>query len=195
MVYGDLQFFDLIIFAAIAVFIIYRLRSVLGKRTGFQKNKNQQEQEFVKKENQPHQEKIPQLIESEKKLEIVYKKADYFDHKAFLEGAKKAFEIIITAFNKGDKKTLNNLVSKDVYSAFEKAIDSGSNNPNSQFYSLVVDGIEDAKVEGGKITIAVNFISEQILGDNEENIVKNKDTWIFEKPENSKGPSWTLVST
>ena len=66
---------------------------------------------------------------------------------------------------------------------------------NSQFYSLVVDGIEDAKVEGGKITIAVNFISEQILGDNEENIVKNKDTWIFEKPENSKGPSWTLVST
>ena len=37
MVYGDLQFFDIIIFAAIAVFIIYRLRSVLGKRTGFQK--------------------------------------------------------------------------------------------------------------------------------------------------------------
>ena len=195
MVYGDLQFFDLIIFAAIAVFIIYRLRSVLGKRTGFQKNTNQQEQEFIKKENKPHQDKIPQLTESEKKLEIVYKKAGSFDHKAFLEGAKKAFEIIITAFNKGDKKTLNNLVSKDVYSAFEKAIDSGSNNPNSQFYSLVVDGIEDAKVEAGKIIIAVNFISEQILGDNEENIVKNKDTWIFEKPENSKGPSWTLVST
>ena len=195
MVYGDLQFFDLIIFAAIAVFIIYRLRSVLGKRTGFQKNTNQQEQEFIKKETQPQQNKIPQLTESEKKLEIVYTKASSFDHKAFLEGAKKAFEIIITAFNKGDKKTLNSLVSKDVYSAFEKAIDSGSNNPNSQFYSLVVDGIEDAKVEGGKITIAVNFISEQILGDNEENIVKNKDTWIFEKPENSKGPSWTLVST
>ena len=38
MVYGDLQFFDIIVFAAIAVFIIYRLRSVLGKRTGFQKN-------------------------------------------------------------------------------------------------------------------------------------------------------------
>ena len=38
MLYGDLQFFDIIIFAAIAGFIIYRLRSVLGKRTGFQKN-------------------------------------------------------------------------------------------------------------------------------------------------------------
>ena len=173
MVYGDLQFFDIIIFAVIAVFIIYRLRSVLGKRTGFQKNVNQQE--FVKKETKPQQDKIPQLTENEKKLEVVYMKSNSFDHKVFLEGAKKAFEIIITAFNKGDKKTLNNLVSKDVYATFETAIDSGSNNPNSQFYSLIVDGIEDAKVEGGKITIAVNFISEQILGDNEENIVKNKD--------------------
>ena len=193
MVYGDLQFFDIIIFAVIAVFIIYRLRSVLGKRTGFQKNVSQQE--FVKKETKPQQDKIPQLTENEKKLEVVYMKSNSFDHKVFLEGAKKAFEIIITAFNKGDKKTLNNLVSKDVYTAFETAIDSGSNNPSSQFYSLIVDGIEDAKVEGGKITIAVNFISEQILGDNEENIVKNKDTWVFEKPENSTEPSWTLVST
>ena len=193
MVYGDLQFFDIIIFAVIAVFIIYRLRSVLGKRTGFQKNINQQE--FVKKETKPQQDKIPQLTENEKKLEAVYMRSSSFDHKVFLEGAKKAFEIIITAFNKGDKKTLNSLVSKDVYTAFETAIDSGSNNPNSQFYSLIVDGIEDAKVEGGKITIAVNFISEQILGDNEENIIKNKDTWVFEKPENSDGPAWTLAST
>ena len=38
MVYGDLQFFDIIIFAVIAVFLIYRLRNVLGKRTGYQKN-------------------------------------------------------------------------------------------------------------------------------------------------------------
>ena len=193
MVYGDLQFFDIIIFAVIAVFIIYRLRSVLGKRTGFQKNTKQQE--FVKKDITPKPKHTPQLTEKEKKLETIYKKVDLFDHKVFLEGAKKAFEIIITAFNKGDKKTLNNLVSKDVYTAFETAIDSGSNNPNSQFYSLVVDGIEDAKVENGKIIIAVNFISEQIIDDSEENIIKNKDTWVFEKPESSTGPAWTLIST
>ena len=193
MVYGDLQFFDIIIFAVIAVFIIYRLRSVLGKRTGFQKNINQQE--FVKKETKPTEIKIPQLKESEQKLEAVYKKVSSFNHKEFLEGAKKAFEIIITAFNKGDKGTLKNLVSKDVYNAFEGAINSGSNNPNSQFYSLVIDGVEDAKVEGGKISIAVNFTSEQILSDNEDSIVKNKDTWVFEKPESSTGPAWLLVST
>ena len=193
MVYGDLQFFDIIIFAVIAVFIIYRLRSVLGKRTGFQKNINQQE--FVKKETKPTETKIPQLKESEQKLEAVYKKVSSFNHKEFLEGAKKAFEIIITAFNKGDKSTLKNLVSKDVYNAFEGAINSGSNNPNSQFYSLVIDGVEDAKVEAGKISISVNFTSEQILSDNEDSIVKNKDTWVFEKPESSTGPAWLLVST
>ena len=195
MLYGDLQFFDIIIFAVIAVFIIYRLRGVLGKRTGFQKKPV--EQQFVKKQpTQKNEEvKIPQLRENEKKLENVYKKIPSFEHKTFLEGAKKAFEIIITAFNKGDKTTLKNLVSKDVYKAFEGAINDGSNNPNSQFYSLVIDGIDDAKVENGKITIAVNFISEQILSDNEEDIVKNKDTWAFEKPENSNGPAWTLVST
>ena len=193
MVYGDLQFFDIIIFAVIAVFIIYRLRSVLGKRTGFQKNINQQE--FIKKETKPTEIKIPQLKESEQKLEAVYKKVSSFNHKEFLEGAKKAFEIIITAFNKGDKSTLKNLVSKDVYNAFEGAINSGSNNPNSQFYSLVIDGVEDAKVEDGKISIAVNFTSEQILSDNEDSIVKNKDTWVFEKPESSTGPAWLLVST
>ena len=193
MVYGDLQFFDIIIFAVIAVFIIYRLRSVLGKRTGFQKNINQQE--FIKKETKPDEIKIPQLNESEQKLEAVYKKVSSFNHKEFLDGAKKAFEIIITAFNKGDKSTLKNLVSNDVYNAFEGAINSGSNNPNSQFYSLVIDGVEDAKVESGKISITVKFTSEQILSDNEDSIVKNKDTWVFEKPESSTGPAWLLVST
>ena len=52
-----------------------------------------------------------------------------------------------------------------------------------------------SKVENGKITIAVNFTSEQILDDNEEKILKNKDTWVFEKLESSTEPSWTLVST
>ena len=195
MVYGDLQFFDIIIFAAIAAFIIYRLRGVLGKRTGFQKKPT--DQQFVKEQPTQKKEevKIPQLRENEQKLEVVYKKIPTFEHRSFLEGAKKAFEIIITAFNKGDKDTLKKLVSTDVYKAFESAINKGLNNPNSQFYSLVIDGVDDAKVENGNITIGVNFISEQILSDNEEDVVKNKDTWVFEKPENSNGPAWTLVST
>ena len=193
MVYGDLQLFDIIIFAAIAIFLIYRLRNVLGKRTGFQKNLA--DKDFVEKEAEEPLIKLPILKENEKKLEIVYKKIPSFDHKAFLEGAKKAFEIIITAFNNGDKKSLTSLVSKDVYTAFETAIDTNTNNPNQQFYSLLVEGVKDAKVDNGKVTIALSFLSEQIVDDNEEKIIKNKDTWVFEKLENSKNQIWTLVST
>ena len=193
MLYGDLQFFDIIIFAAIAAFIIYRLRSVLGKRTGFEKKviNNTLNQ---KNENDKIRE-IPSLSDNEIKLETVYKKVNDFNHKQFLEGAKKAFEIIITSFNNGDKKSLKNLVSNDVYLAFEKAIDDKTNNPSSQFYSLVVESIENAKVENGMISISINFVSEQMLNNDEGKITKNKDTWTFEKPIKSTNPAWILTQT
>jgi predicted lipid-binding transport protein (Tim44 family) len=193
MIYGDLQFFDILIFAAIAGFIIYRLRSVLGKRTGFQKNISEPKPQETKKEEDVQ--KIPPLMDNETKLEAIYKKVNNFNHREFLDGAKKAFEIIISSFNNGDKKTLKNLVSKNVYSAFEKAIDEKTNNPESQFYSLIVEGIADAKVENDTISISVNFISEQMLNNDEGSIVKNKDTWTFEKPANSSSPIWILTQT
>tara|TARA_A100000164_G_scaffold178248_1_gene158337 strand:+ start:222 stop:803 length:582 start_codon:yes stop_codon:yes gene_type:complete len=193
MLYGDLQFFDIIIFAAIAGFIIYRLRSVLGKRTGFQKDLSQNKPQQDKKTETKKE--IPSLLDNQLKLQEVYMKVTDFDHKQFIEGAKKAFEIIITSFNNGDKKNLKNLVSKDVYTAFEKAIDEKQNDPSSQFYSLIVESIADAKVDSNTISISINFISEQMLGDDEGKIVKNKDTWTFEKPINSPSPIWILTQT
>ena len=60
---------------------------------------------------------------------------------------------------------------------------------------LKAENFEMYECKHEKIIIGVNFISEQILSDNEEDVVKNKDTWVFEKPESSTGPEWTLVST
>lgn len=195
MVYGDLQFFDIILFAAIAGFIIYRLRSVLGKRTGFQKKPTDHQPKYKELKEEEQNQKIPSLLDNQLKLETVYKNVSNFDHKQFLDGAKKAFEIIITAFNNGDKKTLKNLVSQDVYKAFEKAIDENTNNPSAQFYSLIIDSVENAKVENNTISISLNFISEQMLNNDEGKIVKNKDTWTFEKPTNSSSPIWILTQT
>ena len=195
MLYGDLQFFDIILFAAIAGFIIYRLRSVLGKRTGFQKNTNEHSPKYKEQEERQETKTIPSLLDNETKLENVYKKVSGFDHKQFLDGAKKAFEIIITAFNNGDKKTLKGLVSKDVYLAFEKAIDEKNNNPSAQFYSLLIDKVEDAKVENNTISISIKFVSEQMLNNDEGKIIKNKDTWTFQKPVDSSSPIWILTQT
>ena len=108
MVYGDLQFVDIIVFAVIAVFLIYRLRSVLGKRTGYQKKTTNNQ--YPVEEKTPTKKNIPQLKDNEKKLLKIYEVLDDFDHKSFLDGAKKAFEIIITAYNQGDKKILKELV-------------------------------------------------------------------------------------
>ena len=82
-----------------------------------------------------------------------------------------------------------------MFKAFEEAIDSKTNNPSSQFYSLVIDGVEDAKVESGQISISINFISEQMLNNDEGKIIKNKDTWTFEKAVSSSSPKWILTQT
>ena len=193
MVYGDLQFFDIIVFAVIAIFIIYRLRGVLGKRTGYQKNlttnKYSEEKKVQTKKN------TPQLKDNEQKLLKIYEVVEDFDHKSFLDGAKKAFEIIISAYNQGEKKTLKGLVSKDVFAAFEKAIDNKTNNPNSQFYSLVIEGVEDAKVENNVVKITLRFTSEQFTNDDENTVIKKQDLWTFEKKADSKSPEWILTST
>ena len=193
MVYGDLQFFDIIVFAVIAVFIIYRLRSVLGKRTGYQKNLTTNQYSEEKKAQ--IKKNIPQLKDNEQKLLKIYEVVEDFDHKSFLDGAKKAFEIIISAYNQGEKKTLKGLVSKDVFAAFEKAIDNKTNNPNSQFYSLVIDGVEDAKVENNVVKITLRFTSEQLTNNDENTVIKKQDLWTFEKKVDSKSPEWILTST
>ena len=193
MVYGDLQFFDIIVFAVIAIFIIYRLRGVLGKRTGYQKNLTTNQYSEEKKAQ--IKKNTPQLKDNEQKLLKIYEVVEGFDHKSFLDGAKKAFEIIISAYNQGEKKTLKGLVSKDVFAAFEKAIDNKTNNPNSQFYSLVIEGVEDAKVENNVVKITLRFTSEQFTNDDENTVIKKQDLWTFEKKADSKSPEWILTST
>ena len=65
MLYGDLQFFDIVIFAAIAGFIIYRLRSVLGKRTGFQKETKNNTTRIDNEDEQQKATKTPSLLDNQ----------------------------------------------------------------------------------------------------------------------------------
>ena len=76
-------------------------------------------------------------MDNETKLEVVYKKVNNFNHREFLEGAKKAFEIIISSFNNGDKKTLKNLVSKDVILLLKKRLMKKQTIQNHNFIHLL----------------------------------------------------------
>ena len=192
MVYGDLQFFDIIVFAGVAAFLIYRLRNVLGKRSGFEKKIGRPQP----KEKETNSLKIiPQLKDNENKLSKAYEVLVDFDHKKFLEGAKFAFETIINAFNNNDKKTLKNLLTKDVFLTFENAIEEKKNNPNYQFYSIVVDEVTDVSVIDSLINITLKITSEQFKDNDETTISKKQDTWTFQKKINSNSPIWLLSST
>ena len=142
MVYGDLQIFDIIIFAGIAVFLVFRLRKVLGRRTGLEKNQNNNVAAQPTKTKESKTNNIPELEEKISSLKKAYEIINDFDHKKFLEGAKIAFETIINSFNKGDKKTLKKLVTASVFKTFEEAIDAKNINPDYQFYSLNIESIE-----------------------------------------------------
>ena len=192
MVYGDLQFFDIIVFAGVAAFLIYRLRNVLGKKSGFEKKIGKpqpKEKEINSVKN------IPQLKENENKLSKAYEVLVDFDHKNFLEGAKFAFETIINAFNNNDKKTLKNLLTKNVFLTFVNAIDEKKNNPNYQFYSIVVDEVIDVSINDSVINITLKITSEQFKDSDESTISKKQDTWTFQKKINSNSPIWLLSST
>ncbi len=195
MVYGDLQIFDIIVFAGIALFLVFRLRSVLGKRTGFEKKQNNGAGIQTNKTATAKTKSIPELDEKISKLKTAYEIIDDFNHKNFLEGAKSAFETIINAFNRGDKKTLKKLVAQDVFRSFEEAIDAKNVDPDYQFYSLNIENIEKVFVEGNRIKICINFISEQFKNNDENTVVKKQDNWTFEKNISSKDPNWLLSST
>ena len=191
---GELQFFDIIIFAGIAAFLIFRLRNVLGKRAGFHGNDNGIEKKTVIEEHKTKK-NIPELENNISELRKAYEALDNFDHKNFLDGAKIAFETILNAFNKKDTKTLKKLLTDDVFKVFEQAINNNDIDSENQIFSLNVDKIESVKINQGKIIIKIKFISEKFKNNDESTIRKNEDTWTFEKPLQSKNPNWLLSST
>ncbi len=196
MGYGDLQFYDIIIFAGIAAFLVFRLRNVLGKRTGAEKNNsstNLFQKESPKDQTKPKE--IPELSENLTELKKAYEAIYDFDHIAFLEGAKVAYETIINSFNNGDTKTLKSLLTTDVFLTFEKAIKDKNNHPNNQFFSLNIEKIEKVFFENNNIKVSIIFVSEQYKNNDEDSIVKKRDVWTFEKQIKSKDPKWLLCST
>ena len=196
MGYGDFQFYDIIVFAAIAIFLVFRLRKVLGRRTGYENNKKQGlENKNNHTENNKNKKYIPELDDNYKELTKAYEILDNFDHKAFLDGAKNAFEIIINAFNKGDNKTLRNLLTDEVYDVFKHEISDKNNQPESQIYTLNIQKVENVLSNQDKITIGVKFVSEHFKNNDEKTVEKKEDLWSFEKKIKSKDPIWLLSST
>ena len=200
MFYGDLHLIDILIFAGIAAFLFFRLGGVLGKKTGFEKKgkKNISLENFEEK-NKKEETKINSALEEDlqpgfENLKTAYSLINKFDHNEFLEGAKRAFEMIVVSFNEGNKSSLKPLLTKDVFVVFCKAIDDKKNQDNNQILSIEIESIDKVEKINKKIFITIAFLSTQIDSKTDKQKTK-KDIWTFEKKTNEKGPGWLLAST
>jgi predicted lipid-binding transport protein (Tim44 family) len=126
----------------------------------------------------------------------------------FLEGAKTAYEMIVTAFAGGDKQTLKPLLSRDVYESFARAIDQRRQAGEvfeTNFVGISKAQIGAADLIGRRANITVRFTSDQIsarrnkAGDiiegDPKKIREISDVWTFERDVSSRDPNWILVAT
>lgn len=223
------QFIDIIILAMAAGFIVLRLRSVLGRRTGHEpESRNPREsQDEANAYGRPSDNVVtlptPRRTREAAMLDIEpayqgtpleaglvqIKMADpNFSASAFLEGAAKAFEMIVAAYAKHDTDTLKPLLSSDVYARFAASIQEREERSETMETELVVlkpPRLEGVQVHDNRATVDVRFQSEQV------NVVKDKtgaviegdrehvdsvtDVWSFARDLTSSDPNWILVAT
>jgi predicted lipid-binding transport protein (Tim44 family) len=191
-------FLDLILLAMLAGFIILRLRNILGRKTGYQ----------GKSTNKFFSGKIEALKDKENNEAIKSGNIDEDAKKQFLRGAEIAYEKIIMSFAKGDKKSLKELLEKNLFSRFSEVIDERKTKQLK--YETTFIGLKSAKIlEYKKIEniykITVNFISEIITctKDKNDNVVEGSsdtiktvnDVWKFSKNMWSQDPTWYLFDT
>ena len=219
---GGFGIFDIILFAMLAAFLVYRLRSVLGKRTGHENRRSDSlsvpegasetgnDNVVALPDRAPEEEE--QDFEADSPLSAGLTQVRIadpsFEAETFLKGAQSAFEMIINAYAAGDGKTLNTLLSADVYENFASAIRSRELANNSQESTLVgIDNAEllEVEMQGDEALVTVKFVSEQInatIDDNGElvdgdrsTIVTVTDIWTFSRNSQSSDPNWKLTAT
>jgi len=190
------EYIDIILLAMIAGFIFLRLRGILGKKTGFDgKIPDQLKKEF-KKIN------INSNISNE-----VFSEQTQIN---FLEGAKIAYETIITDFSDSDNKLIASkpLLSKKIHDQFQVAL--SDRKKKGYFAEITFIGIKSAVIKTHKkiensLEVTVDFVSEiitcikdkdkKIVSGNSEKIKTVYDTWVFSKDIKSSNPNWLLIDT
>jgi len=202
----------LIIFIALSAFIAYRLYSVLGARTGEERHRDVEGLQRAKppadaraEEEAPAAKPLPPVSPAAEPLRA----ADPdFDERAFLDGARGAYEMIVEAFAAGDLKSIRRFLSPSVFEAFRAAVaarDAAGQRADLKFVGIDDAKIASARVEAGALVAVTDFISNQVRATYDRNgvIVEGdaaridlvKDRWTFSRPVSSGDPNWTLVAT
>jgi predicted lipid-binding transport protein (Tim44 family) len=210
---------DLILFGMIAAFLVLRLRSILGRRTGFERQTPPYQPQpepapagpVIEGQAEPQApaaaRNIPEPDSAVGQTLARMRSIDQdFDPSTFLDGAEKAFRMIVAAFAAGDRATLQNLLSRDTYNAFEQAIssrESAGQKQVSAIHTIHSATIEDAELRGTGASVTVRFVSDQtsLTQDKEghpvmgtDAVTEITDIWTFERDLATRDPVWHLVA-
>ena len=188
------EYIDIILLAMIAGFIFLRLRGILGKKTG-------------------HEEDMASNFSHDFDFKKIVKKKEIYEFdeeakKEFLNGAKVAYETIITSFANGKLSEIKSLLNNDVYKSFNEAITERSSKQHKNETTFI--GINSAEIKNHNqnkdlLEVSVNFISEiitcikdkenKIISGDPQKIKRVNDTWKFSRNIRSQNPNWKLIET
>ena len=219
---GNIPFFDILILAMIAVFILNRLRNVLGKKTGNEEDISQNlnvktklketkpDRELNLKMNKDLNKSLYNLHEDRdinKALNAIKKIESSFELENFVDKAKKAFEYILNAYSANNLKNLKILLDEKIYQGYQKDIEKRikkKENFEITIINIKEPIIKHAKVVDKKAQITLEYESEQIHllknskgdiieGDSNQ-ILNISEQWTFSRELKSRNPNWKLLS-
>ena len=214
---------QIFILAAVALFLFWRLRAVLGSRDGFEKTLKEikEPQDVISrasnvneaKNNNPDDD-IFDYVDEKSKSAKAFKSMKEFDSNfsvnKFVSGAKMAYEIILMAFENGDTKKLGTLLEKKVLNSFVSVIEKRKKDGlvvDAKFVGMrdirIIDASYSQKTTVAEVTLSFKSEITTVVKDKKGNIVeghpddikKQKDPWVFTKNLSEKSPIWLLKST
>ena len=205
-----------LIFAALAAFVIFKLISVLGTRDGHEQRHDVKGlQRASSTEASTAAQAEPEVDEPKRRLADVSPAAEplraadpEFDERAFVEGAKSAYEMIVEAFAAGDLKSIRRYLSTPVYEAFKGAVvarEQAEHQADLKFVGIDSAKIVESRTEDGEMIAVVDFASNQVRATTDKNgaIVDGdpnridlvRDRWSFSRKVKANDPNWILVAT
>ena len=211
---------DLILFGMIAAFLVLRLRGILGRRTGYERPPGQpapprdgpappeRMREAPQAPTAPATGRaLPDPLSDLGQTLVRMKTIDRtFEPGAFLDGAEKAFAMIVHAFAAGDRATLRPLLGDDTWHAFDLAIGEREKAGHTQVTDIRgIHGlaIETAELKGTVASVMVRIVSDQVnmtrtqAGQyvaGTDAVTEITDLWTFERDLAQPNPAWHLVA-
>ena len=204
---NNFPYIDILIFGVIAIFLIFRLKNILGTKTGFEEtnvNEKTKEKQLTNVVSLKSDTKYVDDLELNKILNI----DPNFNVDDFLSGSKNFFKMVLESFVSGNLDNIKDFTKPSVFNSFKSAIDERNREQETLIIDLKsINKNKIAKVTITKSSIKLNVIFEtsqiraltdkndEIIDGNSENEILVKDEWVFERKIKNNNPNWTLVET